>query len=331
MTTEDALNKINEVHGEKYQLEENWEYKNAKTDIKLFCPIHGEFHKDFYRLVNLKQGCPTCSYGQERKCLGYWNDYNHCLEEARKYKNKFELERKSIGCYNSMRRNGWLDEIADKIYNNSINYMKYDEAINLIYVYEFKDFCTFYVGRTNNLKRRDKQHRNGYNHTDGIKTYDNVYKFAQKNNVEMPTPIVLEESLTAQQSQEMEDYWLNKYIKDGWFPINKGITGIGKGSLGATLRWTYDACKDEASKYESKNKMKIGNQSAYNTSVKNGWIDDFFEDKKKKDNYWDIMENVLDAASKSKNARDMVKKFGGAYNSAKKHKWLNLLKYGTGC
>lgn len=329
MDTKEALEKIKEVHGDKYTVEDGWEYVRAIEDITLFCPIHGEFHKSFYRLVNLKQGCPDCVHnGVHYKPQGYWNDKINCIEEASKYKNKWELQKNNIGCYQSLRRNGWLEEVAEMLYDESIHYMGYDEKRNYIYVYEFYDLKTFYVGRTNNIKRRDRQHRNGYNHSNGIKTFDNLYKFAEGNGIELPQPKILEEGLTAKESQEKEDYWKNKYISDGWNTLNKGTTGVGKGSLGATIRWTYEACKEEAKKYNGKYDMRKGNQSAYWASVKNGWIDEFFENKKEVDGYWDNFENVLEAARNSKNSKDMIKKFGGAYNSARKHKWTKLLEYG---
>ena len=331
MDTNEALEKIREVHGDKYKLEEGWEYKNAKSDITLFCPEHGEFHKDFYRLVNKKQGCPVCGRGIKCKPFGYWNDKEHCIEEARKYHNKFDLEKNCVGCYGSLVRNGWLDEVASMFYDDSIHYMRYDDPINVVYVYEFVDLKAFYVGRTNNIKRRDRQHRKGYGHSDGEREYDIVWKFANENDIEIPSPKILEENVIASKSQELEDYWKNRYISDGWVTLNKARTGVGKGSLGATLKWTYEKCKEEALKYDGKYAMKVGNQPAYSSSVKNGWIDEFFENKNKDAGYWDKLENVLDAARKSKGARDMIKKFGGAYNSAKRNNWTSLLVYGTDC
>lgn len=260
------------------------------------------------------------------KPYGYWNDKNHCLKEAKKYKNKFELQRKCNGCYRSAIRNGWLDDVAS-LYDNSIQYMRYDEPVNCIYVYEYKDLNHFYVGRTNNIKRRNKQHCNGYLHRDGSRTYDIVYKFAKNNNINIPKPIILEDKLTAEQSQDREDYWKKFYIKKGMKCLNKGATGIGKGSLGATVRWTYDEFCKEALKYSYKTEMKYKNQSAYKAGVHNGWINIPFENRKKKDKYWDNIDNVLDAAKNSMGAKDMVRKYGGAYNSARKHGWLNLLEY----
>lgn len=331
MNTKEALEKIKKVHGDKYKVEDGWEYKNAKSDITLYCPEHGEFHKDFYRLVNMKQGCPTCSHGGVfYKPVSFWNNKENCLKEAKKYVNKWELQRKSDGCYKSAVRNGWLDEIANLYFDDSVHYMGYNEPINCVYIYEYKDLNSFYVGRTNNIKRRHRQHCNGYGHKDGTRTYDIVYTFAKENNVEIPKPIILEEKLTAEQSQDREDYWKKCYIEKGLKCLNKAITGVGKGSLGATIKWDYEACKKEAAKYASRYKMKIGNQSAYNAAKNNFWLKDFFgEWAKKKDKHWDNIDNVLNAAKECIGARDMVKKFGGAYNSAKRHGWTSLLKYKT--
>lgn len=40
--------------------------------------------------------------------------------------------------------------------------------------------------------------------------------------------------------------------------------------------WTKDKCKEEALKYETKQKFKIGKIAAYNASRRNGWLDEFF-------------------------------------------------------
>lgn len=329
MNTKKALEKIKEVHGNKYKVEDGWEYKNAKSDITLYCPEHGEFHKDFYRLVNMKQGCPTCSRGGVvYKPLSFWDNKENCIEEAKKYNNKYDLQKHCTSCYRGMFRNGWLDEIAELYYDDSIQYMRYDEPINCVYIYEYSDLNSFYVGRTNNIKRRHRQHCNGYGHKDGSRTYDIVYKFAQDNGVEIPEPIILEEKLTAEQSQEREDYWKRYYTDKGLKCLNKATTGIGKGSLGATLKWDYETCKKEASKYVSRYEMKTKNQSAYNAARKNGWINEFFNGWAKKiDTYWNNLDNVLNAAKECVGARDMISKYGGAYNSAKKHGWVKLLIY----
>lgn len=51
---------------------------------------------------------------ERRKKLpnGYWNNQDHCLEEARKYKTKAEWQGKSPLSYRWAAKNGWLDECS---------------------------------------------------------------------------------------------------------------------------------------------------------------------------------------------------------------------------
>jgi hypothetical protein len=44
----------------------------------------------------------------------YWN-FENCLNEARMYSRKIDFARKSSGAYDSANRNGWLNEIYEKI------------------------------------------------------------------------------------------------------------------------------------------------------------------------------------------------------------------------
>lgn len=301
------------------------DYKNAKTEIVLIHKKYGEYKTT----PDLHLRRPHWNMKTTRP-FGYFNNKANCIEVAKQYKSKKELERKCNGCYKALKRNGWLDEVVELLYDNSIHYMNFNEKINSVYVYEFVDENTFYVGRTNNIKRRDRQHRIEEKHSDGTVTYDSVYMFAKENNILIPEVKILEKRLTATESQEKENYWKEKYISEGWETLNKGVTGINKGSLGAVLKWTYEKCKEEAKKYRSKNDFKIHCQSAYTSSVRHNWINDFFQNKKKIDGYWDVLDNVLNAAKECKGAKDMIKRCGGAYNSARKHGWTNLLKYKNG-
>lgn len=187
--------------------------------------------------IFLGHGCIACNHGYDErpKEFGYWNDKERCVEEARKYRNKKEFQFKSYGCYSSMKRNGWLSEL-DGMYDGTILYMGYDEKINVVYVYEMKDFNTFYVGRTNNIIRRDRQHRNGYGHSNGDTEFDGLYKFCEEKGIEVPKPKILAENLNALESQEQEDYWKNKYIEDGWVSLNKAKT--------RSIRWFIGSNKE---------------------------------------------------------------------------------------
>lgn len=44
------------------------------------------------------------------KPAGYWDSYDHCYEEAKKYKNRKGFQRGSMSAYNKALKNGWLDD-----------------------------------------------------------------------------------------------------------------------------------------------------------------------------------------------------------------------------
>ena len=82
--------------------------------------------------------------------------------------------------------------------------------------------------------------------------------------------------------------------------------------------WTKEKCKEEASKYSSRSEFKKGNQSAYLTAWKNGWLDEWF----KKQLVW-TYEKCKEEASKYSSRSELKKGSFGAYNAAWKNKWLN--------
>ena len=41
--------------------------------------------------------------------------------------------------------------------------------------------------------------------------------------------------------------------------------------------WTYEKCKEEASKYKCRSHFQKGSGSAHGSSIKNGWLDEFFQ------------------------------------------------------
>lgn len=326
----DIIKKFKEIFPE-YDYSEV-EYKNIKTNVKIICNKigdDGEMHGVFSKIPEVLlrgHGCPKCSGIDNVKEYGYWNNLEHCIEEAKKYKNKFSFQKGSWGAYNAVRRNGWVN-IIDELYDKTIIYKNYHDKIHTIYVYKFEELHTCYVGRTNNLKRRHRQHSTVVKHKNGKISFDNVYGFCQENNVQLPNPIILEENLNARESQIQEDFWVKKYKSEGWGVLNKAKTGENVGSLGASFKWDYENCKKESGKYSSKNEFKINNQSAYNSSVRNKWIDEFFTDKCKPNGYWNNLDHCIEEAKNFKNVKEFSIKGGGAYNIARKNGWVKYLKF----
>ena len=61
---------------------------------------------------------------------GYWNNYENCYNEAKKYKTKVEFARGAPSAYNSARRNNWLEnynwfENVNKLYAERIRKWTY--------------------------------------------------------------------------------------------------------------------------------------------------------------------------------------------------------------
>lgn len=82
------------------------------------------------------------------------------------------------------------------------------------------------------------------------------------------------------------------------------------------MNWTYEKCKEEASKYETRSQFYKGNSSAYNASRSNGWLDDFFE--KKKWNY----KTCREEAKKYRTKKDFSEGCRKAYSVALERNWL---------
>lgn len=61
-TTETFINKAIKIHENKYDYSKV-KYVNAKTNVCIICPKHGEFWQTPDAHINGKQGCPFCNGG----------------------------------------------------------------------------------------------------------------------------------------------------------------------------------------------------------------------------------------------------------------------------
>ena len=107
------------------------------------------------------------------------------------------------------------------------------------------------------------------------------------------------------------------------------------------MNWTYEKCKEEAAKYETRSEFSKGNCSAYNASRSNGWLDDFFVKKKRnyktcreeakkkwfhdarhdKGSQW-TEEMCREESKKYKTRTEFMKGSPTAYNQSLKNKWI---------
>lgn len=252
----------------------------------------------------------------DRKPAGYWTK-ERCEEESRKYKFRKEFADNSYTAYRKSLDNGWIDEycwLEDRLNNISNRSGK----ANAIYAYVFETLKAVYVGRTNNIKRRDKEH------LFASEKYDSVIRFCKKYNTALPEAIILETGLTLNESTEKEDMYVKRYIEFGYQIINKAKCGKGSSSIGkiGIYKWTYETCYAEAKKYEyAKDFQK--SRSAYNIARKNGWLKDYVWLKtSRKDNYWNET-TCRQEAEKYSSRNEFRVNAGTAYRYAMNNGWIN--------
>jgi hypothetical protein len=91
LTQDEFMEKAKKVHGDKYDYSQT-EYINARTNIRVVCPIHGEFITNPFTHLR-KCGCPKC---------------------GKKYDKKQHSDKKFL-------KNRFIEK-ANKIHNNKYNY-----------------------------------------------------------------------------------------------------------------------------------------------------------------------------------------------------------------
>lgn len=295
---------------------------------------------------------------EKHKPNGYWT-YERCKEEALKYTSKSEFNKGSKSAYSVAWENGWLDDYTwfkrPEAYNKKWTYEAcYEEALKYtsksefkygngsayaaarknkwindypwlkrqrhdgydywIYVYEDAENKVVYVGLTYR-KARHREHMR--DKTDTARLYfESIGK-------PFPKQIVKMTDLSPDDAQYYENWYKLAYSADGWRVLNIGKTGVGTGSLGSRfIKWTYEACYQEALKYESSGDFAKGNGSAYDTARKQGWLKDYawFVEKCKRD-YWN-KETCLEAAKDCSTMMQFITEYGRAYQMAKKEGWI---------
>jgi len=293
-----------------------WNHENSKKEALKY-KTKTELRKCSYGaykyLFDNKLLNSDCSHMKEiKKPNGYWN-YENCYIEALKYESKKDFIKKSVSSYNSARKNKWLDEIC--IHMKPLGNLKN----RYIYVFEFSDNYA-YVGLTCNLERRKLEHL-GLNGNKFKKTA--VLKHIEESTLLPKFKILTIGSITEKEAISKEEYFVIEYKKNGWMLLNKAKTG----GLGSKNIWYKDRCKCEALKYKTKKEFIEKCGGAYNSARKNGWIDEITSHMivgRKAKGYWNF-ENCYNEALKYRIKEDFKKNSSGAYNSARKNMWLDLI------
>ena len=244
------IEKAIKKHNNKYDYSKV-EYIDINTPVCIICPEHGEFWQKPCNHLR-KHGCQKC--GKIFSIKKYTYDY--CYNIALKYKTFYDFRKNDYRTYSNAKENNW---IKDYTWIEEVQYE--DLKRQAIYVYEFSDNSA-YVGLTNNIQRRDLEHRNLKN----IKK-DTVLDYSIQKNIEIPQPKILKENLTRKESQIEERKYIEIYKKNGWCLLNK----IRGGSLGGVFckdKWTRENVIEVSKKYKNQEEMKKFSRTWYNRMIK---------------------------------------------------------------
>ena len=305
-------------------MENNWTIKEnvlneekkytSRTDFKnksngAYCAAHryGWFDEIYWlKNKNIK--------GSEHK-KRRWKTKKDVIEESKKYNNRTDFRKKSRQAYEIANKNKWLD---DMVWLNTKNV--YLDKVDTIYKYFFPTKNAIYVGRTIHKELRDYQHR--------TVTNDSVFDFATKNSLEIPQMEIIETNLTVLEGSSREKYWEKYYKDNGYSIINKRPCG-GIGSM-AKGKWSKKKCFEESKKYNTRTDFFTNSNSAYQKSLKEGWLDEMTwlsNTHKYPRGYWRKKENVMSESKKYSSKIDFQNNNTSAYQSALKCGWIKEMHW----
>lgn len=305
---------IDEFHQTKNNIIKKINLNDCIEKIKE-CKTVYEFKKRFYQYYtasinnNWYDDLKLIINSRLKKNNGYWTK-EQCQNVALKCEYRKEFQIKFHSAYSKALKNNWLDEICSHM--SSIG----DKYRRCVYVFEFKESKTCYVGLTCNLIRRAKTHMLKGPVHDFIKNNNESFELKQ-----------LSDYIKADKAQTLEGKYLERYKNNGWVILNS----IKAGGLGGLSTNKYDINKCRVLALECKTRWEFNQKynKEYQACLKNNWLDEICSHmvEKKKNRYWDNFERCLEVAKKCKNKTEFIKKYDSAYRYSKKNDWINKLKF----
>ena len=230
----------------------------------------------------------------------HWS-YDKCKETVLTCKTIKELRTKYISCYNRILKSRWI-ELLNFLERNGNKYKR------MIYVYIFSDnHC--YVGLTfNENDRKNRHEREG-----------SVFDHIQKTNL-IPEYIKLTDYVDSNEAIKLEKFYIKKYESAKFIMLNVSNGG----ALGGNSRkWFKENTYEESLLYKTVGDFQKGNSGAYKAAVRNGWIDEFYPDRKIIKKFIEYnYEEAKKEASLYKNISSFEKNSRSAYTSSKNNGWL---------
>lgn len=245
---------------------------------------------------------------QRRSPNGYWSK-DRCREDAARYSAIKEYKNGSYLSYSAAKRNGWIPEICKHMKKTGNRYNK------CVYAYEFTD-GSVYVGLTFNIENRQRRRDSDpadqvtkharktglvpvrkqltiYLPVDeAIKQEENFVEQYKKNGWKILNvaktgsiggntviwtyglckDVASRYTLRTRFKKDYAGAYNAAYTK-GWID---DICSHMKKAYHPVGYWTYNACREESTKYGKSSEFKRFCQYGWDISRKNGWLSEFY-------------------------------------------------------
>lgn len=291
----------------------------------------------------------------------YWQDYDNCYNEAKKYDRISDFAKNAPGAYNSANDNGWIDDYSWFERNTPIIDYTYDICYSI--AKKCKNVTEFLKESSTAYRKAKKMGwlsdytwlRKVVRWTDEkvlelASNYSSVAEFSKENKGAygymlkhfLPQPKSWKVNrpkwtYDACYAEALKYKTRSEYCRNsktsynvardkGWLDDFKWLT--------LTIKphgyWTYDRCHEEAKKYKTKREFEKGSPGAYDAVISNKWMKDYdylFVAGRKPSGYWNNYDNCYNEALKYSKVSHFKKGCIGAYSSSLKNGWIDKFKW----
>jgi len=238
----------------------------------------------------------------------YWQDYNNCLNEAKKYNRISEFQEKAPGAYRSANDNGWIDDYTWFVRNASKAEFTYDICYDL--AKKCKNTTEFMKASSTAYKAAKEN--------DWLKDYvwfKEIVRWTDEEVIKLACKYSSAVDFRKENSGAYNYMQKHSLQKPNSWKDNKP-------------QWTYDTCYAEALKYKKRSEYRKNSKTSYNVARDNGWLNEFtwLKVSSKPHGYW-TYERCREEAKKYKTKREFEKGSPGAYDAVITHKWMEDFEY----
>ena len=181
-----------------------------------------------------------------KKPRGYWNNYDNCLNESKKYKTKNEFKLGNSEAYKKAIKNGWINDYNfEKPKVSRVN--KWTEDSCKKEAEKYKSRSEF---RKNSNRAYEASKRNGW-----IDSFTWLAPFPSSKPINFWTyDKCIEESKkykTRGEFSKKSPYVYGISLRKGWLDTFSWLVSGKEEGIKKVTKYTYQVCYDEAKKYKT--------------------------------------------------------------------------------